>query len=287
MTKFNFKSYCKINLFLKILKKYKNGYHKIQSLITFCGIYDVIKVSVIKKKNDKITFFGKFRKKIVSKKNTFTKVLYILRQKGKLKNTKFSILVKKNIPHGSGLGGGSSNAANFLYYLNLKFKLGLTKRNFFLICNKIGSDVPLFIEKKNSILIGKKNQIKRLNIKFNLAVLIVYPNITCSTKSIYMRNKIFSTGETYELKNFKNKQKLINLLKNENNDLQKTVIKIYPKIETLLNLILKQQGCYFSRITGSGSACIGVFSNIILAKRANNLIKKIFPKYWSVVSKTI
>ena len=59
----------------------------------------------------------------------------------------------------------------------------------------------------------------------------------------------------------KNNKKLINFLKNENNDLEKTVIKIYPKIKKIIDYIKSQKGCYFSRITGSGSACIGIFSN--------------------------
>ena len=85
----------------------------------------------------------------------------------------------------------------------------------------------------------------------------------------------------------KNKEKLIDLLKNENNDLEKTVTKIYPKVKKIINFIKSQKGCYFSRITGSGSACIGIFSNMKNAIYAQKLIKLKYPKYWCVVSKTI
>jgi len=82
-------------------------------------------------------------------------------------------------------------------------------------------------------------------------------------------------------------KKLIDFLKNENNDLEKTVIKFYPKVRKIINFIKSQNGCYFSRITGSGSACIGIFSNKKSAVFAQKFMKLKFPNYWCVVSKTI
>ena len=72
MKKYKIKSYCKINLSLRILKKLSNGYHNIKSLITFCEIYDVISISKIKGSRDKISFSGKFNKQINKKNNTIT-----------------------------------------------------------------------------------------------------------------------------------------------------------------------------------------------------------------------
>ena len=82
-------------------------------------------------------------------------------------------------------------------------------------------------------------------------------------------------------------RKMIDFLKKENNDLEKIVIKTYPKVGKIIKYIKSQKGCYFSRITGSGSACIGIFSNMQNAINAQKLIKLKYPKYWSVVSKTI
>ena len=73
------KSYCKINLSLKVLKKLKNGYHNIMSLITFCDLHDIISISKIRSSKDKISFSGKFKKGINKKKNTITKVLNLIR----------------------------------------------------------------------------------------------------------------------------------------------------------------------------------------------------------------
>ena len=69
--------------------------------------------------------------------------------------------------------------------------------------------------------------------------------------------------------------------------MQEAAIKLHPKIENIINFIKFQKGCYFSRISGSGSACIGIFSNKKRALYTKKLIKYKFPKYWTAVSKTI
>ena len=285
MKNYKIKSYCKINLFLRITKKLNSGYHSIASLITFCEPHDIISISKTSNLNDKISFTGDFKKGINTKSNTATDVLNLLRQKGLIGNQKYKINIQKNIPHGSGLGGGSSNAANLLNYFNKVMKLRLDLSKLEKLASQIGSDVPISLIKKNTFLSGKKGKIQRLKKKFKLNLLIVYPNVICSTKKIYMRNKKISP---LNYKFYRNRnEKLINLLKKENNDLEKTVIKMYPKINKVIKYIKTQKGCYFSRITGSGSACIGIFSNMKNALYAKKLIKIKYPKYWCVVSKTM
>ena len=287
MNNFKIKSYCKINLSLKILKKLNNGYHNIISLITFCDLHDVISISKIRNLKDKINFTGKFKKGINEKSNTITEVLNLLRNKKLLENQAFKINIKKNIPHGSGLGGGSSNAADLLNYCNLKMKLKLNKNKIKKLASQIGSDVPVNLERKNTFLTGKKDKILRFSQKFKLNLLIVYPNLICSTKKIYQKNKKISFSKRQPSFSAISNKKLINFLKSEHNDLEKTVIKIYPKVKKIIDYIKSQKGCYFSRITGSGSACIGIFSNMKNAIYAQKLIKLKYPKYWCIVSKTL
>jgi len=281
------KSFCKINLSLKIIKKLNNGYHNIASLIKFCNLYDVITIKKIKKKKDSISFYGKFKKGINNKTNTITKTLDLLRKNNLLKNKNFKIRIKKNIPHGSGLGGGSSNAAYLLNYLNLNMKLKLGKKRLKKIARAIGSDVPIILEKKNSFFTGENNKILRINKKLNLNILVVYPNLSCSTELMYKKNK--KTSFLRPKVNFykTNKKKIIHILMNESNDLQNIAIKIYPTIGSTIRLIESQKGCYFSRITGSGSACIGVFSSMRYAIIAKRFMKRKYPKFWCAVSKTI
>ena len=287
MNNFKIRSYCKINLSLRILKKLNNGYHNIISLITFCDLHDVISISRIRNLKDEISFSGSFKNGINKKSNTITEVLNLLRNKKLLENQAFKINIKKNIPHGSGLGGGSSNAADLLNYCNLKMKLKLNKNKIKKLASQIGSDVPVNLERKNTFLTGKKDKILRFSQKFKLNLLIVYPNLICSTKKIYQKNKKISFSKRQPSFSTISNKKLINFLKSEHNDLEKTVIKIYPKVKKIIDYIKSQKGCYFSRITGSGSACIGIFSNMKNAIYAQKLIKLKYPKYWCAVSKTI
>ena len=287
MKNFKIKSYCKINLSLRVIKKLNNDYHNIISLITFCDLHDVISISKTRSSRDKISFSGKFKKGINKKSNTVTKILNLLRRAKLLENQTFKINIRKNIPHGSGLGGGSSNAADLLNYFNSKMKLKLSKKKIKQLANQIGFDVPISLERQNTLLTGKKNEILRLNQKFKLNLLIVYPNLICSTKRIYEKNKKISLSTPQSFFCIKNNKKLINLLKNENNDLEEIVIKIYPKVKKIIEYIKSIKGCYFSRITGSGSACFGIFSNMKNAIYAQKLIKLKYPNYWCVVSKTI
>jgi len=285
--KFKIKSFCKVNLSLRVLKKKKVGYHDIASLITFCNIYDEISISKINRKKDEINFLGKFKNGINKKLNTITKVLLLLRKRNYLWKQNFKISIKKNIPHGSGLGSGSAHAANLLNFFNSKMNLKIKKFEIKKIARKIGFDVPISLEKKNTLLTGERGKILRSNKELKFNILIVYPNIICSTKKIYQRNKKF-THKKYSpnfLTTYKNK--IIDYLINENNDLEEIVIKTYPRVNEIINYIKTQKGCYLSRITGSGSACIGIFSNMKTAISAKKMIKLKFPKYWCVVSKTI
>ena len=287
MKKFQIKSYCKINLFLRVLKKANNGYHNINSLITFCEPFDLISIHKTNSFDDKISFSGKFKKGISKKSNTATKILNLLRRTKLLENQTFKINIQKNIPHGSGLGGGSANAADLLNYFNSKMRLKLSKNKMKKLASQIGFDVPVNLERRNTFLTGEKGKILRFNRKFRFNLLIVYPNLICSTKKIYEKNRTISSSKPQSFFYIKNNKKFINFLKNENNDLEKTVTKIYPKIKKIIDYIKSQKGCYFSRITGSGSACIGIFSHMKNAIYVQKLIKLKYPKYWCAVSKTI
>ena len=143
MKKFKIKSFCKINLSLRVSKSLNNGYHNIRSLVTFCNLHDVISISKINGVNDKISFSGKFKKGINKKSNTITNVLYLLRKRNFFQKQAFKIDIQKNITHGSGLGGGSSNAANVLNFFNSKMRLKLNKDEISKIAYQIGFDTPV------------------------------------------------------------------------------------------------------------------------------------------------
>tara|TARA_B100001996_G_scaffold377854_1_gene361108 strand:+ start:2736 stop:3584 length:849 start_codon:yes stop_codon:yes gene_type:complete len=278
----NLKSWGKINLSLNVIKRLPNNYHKIESLITFLELHDEIKIRRIHTKEHKISFSGKFSERI-EKKNTIIKLMNLLDKKKIIKGKKFQIKVKKNIPQKSGMGGGSMNASCILKHLIKKKIVNLPYKKIRELVNKIGSDVVLGLEKKNSILM-KSGRIVRLNKKMNLFTLIVMPKFGCSTHDIFSRVRNFSKSSSFKEKN--NLFTIKNLVRS-NNDLESIVFKKYPKIKNLKYFLSTLPNVAFARMTGTGSAVVAYFKSKKSANTASKIFNKKYKKYWYVVSKTI
>ena len=116
---------------------------------------------------------------------------------------------------------------------------------------------------------------------------LIQPHVKCSTKLIYSRVKNYSNKKPFEKSRINSRLKFISYLSKSNNELQSIVEKKYPIIKELLKDIKNEKGCYFSRMTGSGSVCYGLFNNEIKAKKALNNLKIKYPKFWSSFAKTI
>ena len=273
------KSYAKVNLSLKVLGRNKNKFHKIQSIISYLDIYDRIYINSVNKKKHHVHFDGLFSKNL--KNNTITKLLNILEKKNLLKK-KYKIQVRKNIPQKSGLGGGSMNAASLLNFFLKNKIISLSNKETINICNQIGSDVFLGLNRKNSILVNNKT-IKKYDTKIGLFAVLIQPNIGCSTKKIYQRVKTFSKRRIkISSKVFK-----MQALKEEQNDLEKPAFMLYPILKKLKIFLFNLDQVSFVRMTGSGSVIVAYFSNKKSAINALKLLKKNFKNYWSILSKTI
>ena len=125
MNIFKIKSHAKINLALNVTGK-NIKLHRIESIVSFIDLHDLIYLKQIDKKNHKIFFKGKFSKNI-KKINTVTVLLKLLDQKNFLNNKKFEIKIIKNIPQEAGMGGGSMNASSLINFFINKNILKLNK----------------------------------------------------------------------------------------------------------------------------------------------------------------
>jgi len=277
------KSYCKINLSLRVLKKLRNGLHDIQTNTLLLDLHDTIEIVKINKKNDIIIFVGKFKRLVGKLKNSVIDTLSVLRSQNSIKKKdRYKIIINKKIPVFSGLGGGTSNAAFLIkYFMNNKANDSVLK----IFEKKIGSDLRLFFNKQ----VYQKNlkKLKKYKKNFIFHFVLVYPNIKCSTKDIYSRVREYSFISKTNFSRIASKDKLIYLMRKERNDLQKIVISNFSIVRKILNFMSIQKGCYFSRMTGSGSVCFGIFRSQKLAKLGLKIIKKKFPRYWCVLAKTI
>ena len=275
------KSYAKINLSLNIIKKIrKKRLHDIQSQFCLINLFDKISIKRIKKNIDKISFNGPHSKYVKKSDNSIQKILKIMRN-FKLISNYYSIKIYKQIPVFAGLGGGSSNAASLLKFLS---KRKIEDKIFKKIINLAGSDLRLFFY--NQGVQQNLEKVVKFKKKYNLFFLVVYPNIKCSTKEVYSKVKNFNKKKVLK-QNYKNKVALINQIFNLKNDLQSIVEKKYPVIQKLLLNISNEKGCYFSRMTGSGSACYGLFRDKRSSKVALKRLRKKYPKFWFSIAKTI
>ena len=275
------KSYAKINLSLRVLRKLKK-IHQIETLICFINHYDKILIKQSDHKKHEVIFNGKFSKEI-PRKNTVTKLLEILDNKKLLKNKKYLIKIKKNIPQKSGLGGGSINASTIFNYLIKINQLKINLNQKYQICNKIGSDVIFGLDRKISLL-NSKNKLIKSNKKFRSNLIVIKPNFGCSTKQIYKEVKFYSKSN---FKNFnKNSLKISSLIRLQN-DLEAIVFKQYPILMSIKKNLLKLPGIKFARMTGSGSTLIGFFNNKKNALNGMRKMKKTYNNYWCILSKTI
>ncbi len=274
-------SYSKVNLSLIINKKLNNGLHDVQTHFCLINLFDKIQIYKIDKKKDNIRFKGKFAKDVKNSNNSIKSLLILLRRYN-LISSFYKVIIYKNIPVYSGLGGGTSNAVSICNHLT---KLKFSTKIFRKIEKKIGSDFKLFLYNQG-FLKNLKTAIY-LKKKYKLSFLLIYPNIKCSTKKIYSEVKTYSKKIKFSHDALKNKKNFINYISKSQNDLQSIVEKKYPLIEKILKKIAIQKGCIFSRISGSGSVCYGLFSSDKSAKVALKNIKKEYPKFFLTVAKTI
>ena len=280
--KFNrIKSHAKINLALNVVGKNSN-LHKIESIITFVDLHDIILIKNIKSKKHIISFSGKFNKNI-TKKNSVFKLLEILDKKKLLNNKKFEIRINKQIPSKAGLGGGSMNAGSILNYFIKKNIIKINKKTIIEISKSIGSDVILGLNFTNSILTST-NKIKLFRKSKIFYVLIVKPNFGCSTKKIYEKVKKFNKPK---IRKPSKKMFDLNYLKKMDNSLEQIALSKYPKLRLIKLYLETLNKPVFVRMTGSGSALIAYFQSKEKCLSAKKMFNKKYKNYWCIVSKNI
>ena len=281
MKNFKIKSYAKINLALNITGK-KIKLHKIESLISFIDLHDLINLKKISTKNHKVIFKGKFSKNI-GKINTITNLLKLLDKKNLLNNQRFDIQIVKNIPQEAGMGGGSMNAASLINFFINKKILKIKKNELKELTGQIGSDVILGIKPTNTILLSN-GVMKKYNNGTKFFTLVVKPDFGCSTKHIYSKVKSFSKSQFSPPR-----QKMfeVEYLKSLNNDLEKIAFKKYPKLKKIKLFLSNTPNNMFVRMSGSGSSIVAYFDSKRSCGNAYSQFKRKFSSHWCITSKTI
>jgi len=242
----------KLNLNLYVKDKLDNGYHSLESDICFLDLCDEINLELSNSNKIKLSKKSTF---ILKNENLLLKTLNYFNKEFK-NNNKFNITLKKNIPIGAGLGGGSSDSATLLLGLRHFYnrnpynskKITLTKLKE--IGLKIGSDVPACIVAKSIKLSGIGEKLKKTYVAGNYKFLLIYPNKKLSTKKVFSRFSFKYVKKTKPM--YFNKIRIFNSLEFASQSIE-------PEITNILNTLKSFEKIIAFGMSGSGSSCFGIF----------------------------
>jgi 4-diphosphocytidyl-2-C-methyl-D-erythritol kinase len=185
------------------------------------------------------------------------------------KNFSIEIDVKKNIPDGAGLGGGSSNAATILIAINDLCSLNLSKKELANIGAHLGADVPFFIHNNLVIVEGIGDKIMPIDLA-PLKLLLCCPSLKISTKDIFTSYKLTNKSKELKITALSNYEDLIDEL---GNDLEAFVRQKNSTIDDLLSYLQKFG---VAKLTGTGSGCFLILNETInLDEVKQNLPKNV------------
>lgn len=182
MTSIELAAPAKVNLFLKVLNKRSDSYHNILTLFEKISLIDRITIS----KADKGIYLSSDIPITADVRDNLAYKAAKLILEQKVLSGGVRIKIKKRIPIGSGLGGGSSDAASVLIGINKLFGVKLTDKELECLARQLGSDVPFFIsDEPFAIGRGRGEKLKYIYYKDRLWHLIIYPGLRLPAKEIY------------------------------------------------------------------------------------------------------
>jgi len=256
------KSFAKINLGLEIVRKRPDGYHDIRTLFQTVSLADELDLEPapdgafeLSGDDPAIAWDGT---------NLIHRAARLL-QEGRAASRGAPIAVRKRIPAGRGLGGGSSNAAATLLALDGMWRLGLGPGGLAPLARRLGADVPYFL--KGGLCLGEEigDKLTPLPDFAPLACLFVFPPFPIPTPSVYagVDASLTSPGKVSKIERFLESGDF-GLLEN---DLERVIFRAYPELERWTGFF-REQGALLSQVSGSGSAVYGLFPDPASAEAA-------------------
>ena len=228
----------KLNLFLHVVGQLDDGYHDLQTVYQLIDWQDELEF--------KVTQNGRIRRPVevddIPEEQCLTvRAACALRERYP-GDAGVDIVLRKSIPIGSGLGGGSSDAATTLVALNTLWSLNLSNEELADIGAKVGADVSVFIFGKNAWAEGRGEKLSNISLP-RTTFYIVVPEVPVSTSRVFQEGNFTPFRARVSKSDF--------FEGNVGNDLEQTACKLYPEVEFALNWLSKFGS---PRMSGSGGA---------------------------------
>ena len=268
----------KINLSLRILGKRADGFHEIETLIAPISLFDEIK---IEKQSRWIDFACDDSSIPSGAENLVVRAATSFFEATKIKRG-VAIKLSKRIPHGAGLGGGSSDAASTLVALNELFEAKLSREELAKLATSIGSDVPFFLFRSAAICRGRGEMVTPAKLSKSLSILLLKPEFGVPAAVAYQRwEKSREIPDVaYAAQEFEGQGFI--------NDLERPVFEKFVFLAQLKMWLLKQSEVGTALMSGSGSTLFAVMRKNgdidLLADRAK---AELDSKLWTYGCETI
>ena len=230
----------KLNLMLHITGRRDDGYHLLETVFTFIGLYDTV---YLRCRDDGNIVLHTLIEGVDAEQDLSVRAARILQQASGSK-CGADVWVEKRIPMGGGLGGGSSDAATVLLALNHLWQTQLSREALMALGLQLGADVPVFIFGRNSFASGIGEELSELFIP-NQWYVVVKPDVHVSTQKIFAHERLTRDSAPSIIRVFPRVQPL-------RNDMQAVVCEEYPEVA---NALAKLNQFGHALMTGSG-ACV-------------------------------
>ena len=244
------RSFAKINLGLEVTGKRKDGYHTLRTVFQTIDLSDDIELREVSEPRFRLT--GDNPRVAWDERNLIARACRLVADTYRLAGG-FDITVRKRIPPGSGLGGGSGNAAVMLLFLNQHFSLGIPLSRLIEMAASLGADVPFFLFGGMALGEGIGEKLTPLPGMPPRPVVLFMPALPVSTALAFSRFRLTKARAASKIDFFLKKGDFSVL----ENDLEKATFEIFPEIRKIKGKMM-QGGCELVQMTGSGSAVFGM-----------------------------
>lgn len=258
----------KLNLFLHILGRRDDGYHRLQSLFQLLDVGDSLQFEVTDVPSIRLMtpMPG-----VAEEDNLVIKAAKLLQAStGCTQGAR--IWLDKQLPMGGGIGGGSSNAATTLLALNYLWRLDLDIDQLAQLGLRLGADVPVFVRGHSAFAEGVGEHLYPVSLP-EQHYLVLSPGIHVSTQTIFQHPDLPRDSAPIRWQDYQ--------FENTRNDCQPLVCRLYPKVAKLLRWLLEYAP---SRMTGTGSCLFAVFPDKV---QAENLLATLPPGYRGFVAQGV
>lgn len=266
----------KINLNLRILAKREDGFHSIETRMAPVSLADELEFHLA----DEYLLECCFPDVPLDETNLVTKAVRIFqRETGKA--CAWRVVLKKSVPHGAGLGGGSADAAAVLRGLNHLEETNLSNDTLADWCTEIGSDVPFFVYESVCDCSGRGEIVKPVTWNHKVRVMLLKPSFGVSTPTAY---KAWAGSEeipdvNYEKQSFEWGEMF--------NDLERPVFAKHRFLAEMKMWLLDQPETTGAMMSGSGSTMIAVLKNNLTGVEEQSLMirakQELAPTLWCEV----